>query len=293
MQITNYNKIPLPIYRAISHNWYSGADAEHFCSVTDLIKPEKLFVLEKRHQDELKREASDLIWSLMGSAMHKVLEKSESDCSLNEERLFAKVNGKIISGGIDLFEDGVISDFKFTSVWSYIFASNKKEWEKQLNCYSYLYEQAGFEVKKLQIIAIFRDWSARKAKFEANYPKQVEIIPIRKWSVDHCENFIKERLFKMAMALRLHDDVIKECGQHERWQDDDVYAIMKHGNKRAVKLCTSQEQAESFMSTNTDRDKLYLEVRHGEPKRCENYCPVNNYCHFYQQLHPEMFRQAI
>lgn len=293
MEITNYNDIPKPIVRAIQQNWYSGAGAKHFCSVTDLIKPSKLFVLERRHQDKLTREASDLIWSLMGSAMHKVLEASETGESLNEERLFGNVSGKTISGGVDLYEDGIISDFKFTSVWSYIYASGKKEWEEQLNCYAYLYEQAGFEVKKLQIIAIFRDWSAQKARYEKNYPRQVEVIPIRKWSVDRCENFIKERLFKMAMALRLPDDAIRECSKKERWQDDDVFAVMKHGNKRAVKLCTSQEQAESFMSTNTDRDKLYLEVRHGEPKRCENYCPVNNYCHFYRELHPEMFRQAI
>ncbi len=293
MKNTNYNNIPNPILRAIRQNWYSGANAEHFCSVTDLIKPTKLSVLEKRHQAELTREASDLIWSLMGSAMHKVLEKSETGNSLNEERLFAEVNGKIISGGIDLFEEGVISDFKFTSVWSYIYASGKKEWEEQLNCYAYLYQQAGFDVKKLQIIAIFRDWSARKAKFEKDYPRQIEIIPIRGWSMDRCENFIRERLAKIDLAMRIPDDAIKECSQRERWQDDDVYAVMKQGNKRAVKLCSSKEQAESFMSTNTDRDKLYLKIRTGEPKRCENYCHVNHYCHYYRQLHPEMFRQAI
>ena len=293
MEITNYNNIPVPIVRAIKKNWYSGSEANHFCSVTQLLKPPKLFVLEKRHAGELHVEASDLIWSLMGSAMHRVLEASETGESLNEERLFATVNGKIISGGVDLYENGIISDFKFTSVWSYIFASSKKEWEEQLNCYSYLYEQTGFDVKKLQIIAIFRDWSARKAQFEKNYPRQVEVIPIRKWSVDRCENFIKERLFRMEMALRIPDDAIKECSQKDRWQDDTVYAIMKEGNKRAVKLCTSKEQAESFMSTNTDRDKLYLEVRHGEPKRCESYCAVNHFCHFYRELHPEMFREAI
>ncbi len=293
MKITNYNKIPKPIERAIRQNWYSGANAEHFCSVTDLIKPTKLFVLERRHQDELTREASDLIWSLMGSAMHKVLEASETGESLNEERLFATVSDKTISGGVDLYENGIISDFKFTSVWSYIYASGKKEWEEQLNCYAYLYQQAGFDVKKLQIIAVFRDWSAAKSKYEKNYPRQIEIIPIRGWSMDRCENFIRERLAKIDLAMRLPNDAIKACKQRERWQDDDVYAVMKHGNKRAVKLCTSQEQAEAFMSTNNDRDKLYLKIRTGEPKRCENYCAVNHYCHYYRQLHPEMFRQAI
>jgi len=293
MKITNYNKIPEPIYRAVSKNWYSGAGAEHFCSVTELLKPDKLFVLERRHKNTITQEASELIWSLMGSAMHRVLEASETGDTLNEERLFTEVNGKIISGGIDLYENRVISDFKFTSVWSYIYASSKIEWEQQLNLYSYLYQSAGFEVDKLQIIAIFRDWSASKAKHEKNYPKQIEIIPIRKWSIDQCEHFVKQRLFKLDLALRLPDDAITECSQKDRWQDDTVYAIMKRGNKRATKLCSSEEQAKAFMKTNVDKEKLFLEVRYGIPKRCEDYCSVNHYCHFYRDLHPEMFKEAI
>ena len=293
MNITNYNKIPEPIYRAVSKNWYSGNNTDHFCSVTQLLKPPKLFVLEKRHAKELQVEASDLIWSLMGSAMHRVLEASETGETLNEERLIAEVNGRIISGGVDLYENRVISDFKFTSVWCYIYASNRKEWERQLNIYSYLYQSTGFEVDKLQIIAIFRDWSASKARQEKNYPRQIEIIPIRKWSMDQCEHFIKKRLFKLEMALKSPDDAVRECNQRDRWQADDVYAIMKKDNKKAVKLCKSEEQAQAYMKTNVDKEKLFLEIRSGVPKRCENYCSVSHYCHFYRDLHPEMFKEAI
>ena len=60
MKITNYNKIPEPIYRAVCKNWYSGAGAKHFCSVTELLKPDKLFVLERRHRDQLSVEASEI-----------------------------------------------------------------------------------------------------------------------------------------------------------------------------------------------------------------------------------------
>jgi len=101
MKITNFNNIPLPIFRAILHNWYDGANVDHFVSATELIKPIKIVVLEKRHKNEIIEEASDLVWSLLGSAMHKVLEKSETGNTLNEERLFAEVDGKIISGGVD------------------------------------------------------------------------------------------------------------------------------------------------------------------------------------------------
>ena len=214
MKITNNNKIPEPIYRAICQNWYSGSGADHFCSVTELLKPPKLFVLEKRYKETVEQEASDLIWSLMGSAMHRVLEASETKDTLNEERLYIEINGKTISGGIDLYENSVISDFKFTSVWNYIYSGRKKEWEQQLNLYSYLYQSAGFDVETLQIIAVFRDWSARKSKFEKDYPNQIEIIPIRKWSIDQCENLIGYRFRDpqlLAKALR-HRSIIAETG---------------------------------------------------------------------------------
>jgi len=293
MKITNNNKIPAPIYRAICHNWYTGAGAKHFCSVTELLKPVKLFILERRYKDTVKQEASDLIWSLMGSAMHKVLEASEHETSLNEEMLFCDINGKTISGGVDLYEGGTISDFKFTSVWSYIYGNRRKEWEQQLNLYSYLYQQAGFPVTRLQVIAIFRDWSKLKARIEHDYPKQVMIISIKLWNMSRTEHFIKKRLCQFETALKLPDDAIKECSQQERWQDNDVYTVMKNGNKRATKLCKSQEQAEAYIKSNKDKDKFSINVRKSIPKRCEDYCRVNKYCHFFRELHPEMFKEAI
>jgi len=293
MKVVNNNNIPAPIFRAISKNWYSGAGVKHFCSVTELLKPVKLFVLERRYKDIIEQDASDLIWSLMGSAMHKVLEASENESSLNEERLFCKFNGKIISGGIDLYEQGVISDFKFTSIWSYIYGNRIKEWMQQLNIYAYLFIKAGFEVNKLQVIAIFRDWSKGKSLYEKGYPRQIEIIPIKLWDMSRTEQFIKERLFRLENALKLPDHAINECSLQERWQEPDLYAIMKKGNIRATKLCKSQAQAETYIKSNKDQDKLSITVRKSIPKRCEDYCPVNSYCHFYRELHPEIFREAI
>lgn len=291
MQITNYNHISEPVLRAIKHNWYSGTNAKHFCSVTQLLKPPKQFVLERRYQDQITQEASDLIWSLMGSAMHRVLEAAETSNSLNEERLSVKVNGRTISGGVDLYENEVISDFKFTSVWSYIYPQQRKEWEKQLNLYAYLYQIAGFEVRKLQIIAIFRDWSVSKQRYEKDYPPQIVTIPIRLWNMDYTDQFIRDRLYKLELALKLPDDAIEACSPRERWQKPTVYAIKKQNVKRALKLCQSRQQAEAYIKTNKYRDKLSIETRESIPKRCEDYCSVNHFCHYYRSQHPELFKK--
>jgi hypothetical protein len=118
-----------PLVRAIRQNWYGGYKESRFASITELIKPTKIYVLERRYQDEISQEASDMIWTLMGSALHKVVEASAQDNSLAEERLAVVLNGEKITGGIDLYEDGIITDFKFTSVWNYFHSSRKDEWE--------------------------------------------------------------------------------------------------------------------------------------------------------------------
>ena len=100
----------------------------------------------QKHQYEIERDAVDQIWSLFGTSVHAILERSEDTMfSETEQRLYAEVNGWKFSGAIDRQEidkkDGSVNivDYKVTSVWSVIFG--KVEWERQLNCYAYLCEQ--------------------------------------------------------------------------------------------------------------------------------------------------------
>ena len=287
MKITNENGIPVPIYRAICSNWYSGHNSEHFCSVTALLKGVKQFVLEKRYSNELEEEASDNVWSLLGSAMHAVIERVGGDNSLVEERLQVKINGEIVSGGVDLYENGTITDFKFTSVWSWILVGRISEWEKQLNCYAYLYKKAGFPVNKLEIIAIFRDW--QKSKFKAKkssecYPKQIEVIPLTLWSDDKTEAFMREKISMFQEALDLPDDMITPCSRQERWEDKPQYALVKTGSTRATKLFDTPDEAKAYWSEKFNDDLSYdIQERFKEPKKCAEYCSVNKYCNFYKE----------
>jgi hypothetical protein len=279
--ITNNNRIPDPIYRSIKAGWYSGSNVKQFASVTGLLKPAKIFALEKRHADELTEEASDLIWSLLGSAMHAVMEKSECDNSINEERLFAKFGDKVISGAIDIYENKTVSDYKFTSIWTYIYKSRLKEWSEQLNIYGYLYRQAGFPVEKLQVITIFRDWSKSKAKYEKNYPKQIETINLKVWTDEEVETFIKERIRLFEDALNMPDDDIPPCTPAERWQTRR-FAVVKPGGKRAVKLFDYRASAEEYIEE-SKRPELEIELRESEPIRCTSYCRCNQFCNYYKE----------
>jgi len=284
MKVTNVNGLPEVLVRAISSNWYSGAGVQRFASVTQLIKPTKITVLERRHWQEITRDASDMIWSLMGSAMHKVLEAGGDNNSLSEERVSAMVSDARITGGVDFYEDGVITDFKFIGVWSRTSAERREEWEKQLNMYAYLYRELGFEVRELRVLAIYRDWSKRRAESEANYPCQVEIIPVQLWDNDAARRFIEARVLDIRDALEHPDDLVPECSPGERWQAPDQYAVYKTGGSRALRVFDTEKEAQEYIAGHKDAEGLSLVVRQGYPKRCHDYCPVNGFCHFYRDL---------
>jgi hypothetical protein len=284
MTIENRNQIPDPLVRAIRQNWYAGSGEQRFASITELIKPTKVFILEQRHRQEITQDASDLIWTIMGSALHKVVEASAHENALAEERLGITINGKRITGGIDLYENGVITDFKFTSVWNYIHGSRKEDWEIQLNCYAYLFRRHGFDVSGLQVIAIFRDWQRYKAEQEPGYPKQVEVIKFDLWSDEEVERYLQERIKDISQAMDLPDDFIPECNHQERWQPLAQYAVYKAGGNRALRVFNSYEEADTYLSTHKESEQLRIITRQEQPRRCLNYCPVNRFCHFFREI---------
>ena len=293
MLLTNQNNLPLPIYRAILKNSYSGQSHSSYASVTGLLKGVKQFVLENRYQDYLEEDACERIWALMGSAIHSVLEKSETEDNLAEIRLQACIDDKILTGGVDLYEDGYIYDFKFTSVWSFMNNSRILDWTKQLNMYAYLYNKAGFEVKGLKIIAIYRDWQKyryQNLKEGERYPKQVEEIELPLWDFMDTENFVRERFKLIEEAMELPDDLIAPCTRDERWEEDTLYAVIKRGGSRASKIFTTLNEANEYLNNLKDKDSFLIEHRQSAPKKCQEYCPVAKYCNFAKQM---LLKEAV
>ncbi len=279
MKITNKYGLPEEIAKALSTQWYSGNPKK--VSVTRLIDSPRIFYLMVRHWDEIEEDVSDRVWTMFGSAIHSVLEKTTLDDYFKEERLSLSKNGIEVSGAFDVYGNNTISDYKVTSVWNIIYASSMDKWEKQLNLYAYMLKQNGFEPKQAQIIAILRDWSASKAKTTSGYPRSpIQIIPIKLWDTAKTEAYVDERTRLFADAMNKSDNDLPACTDDERWLTGDKYAVMKKGRKSALKLFDNIDDAERFLTTLDSRH--YLETRKGLPRRCEEYCPVKDFCNQYQ-----------
>ena len=274
MKITNHYGLPTPLVRAVTSHKYDKGGADY--SVTELIKPPRIVALEKLHWNELEEDASDRLWALMGSAGHEVLRRS-SEGGIVEERCVIEVDGKKVSGQLDYaVADEAIIDYKFTSVWA-VKDGVKIEWEQQLNCYKYMAEQYGVNVKELKIIAILRDWNINEAKRNPELPQaQVVVLPARIWPKEAVENWLRRRI---ALHENARSGVLPDCTPEEMWTRPSKFAIKKPGNKRASKLCDSYDEAVKLRAPNQ-----IIEQRPEQRVRCDNYCPVSSVCSQYAEF---------
>jgi hypothetical protein len=282
VRITNNSNLPAPLVAAVSHARRPLPDR---ISVTELIGPPQIRRLQLRHWDEIEEDASDRIWATMGTLMHKLLEShAEIERHISERTLATTVEvdgaGFVLSGTFDLYhEDGILFDYKFVSVWTTM-DGLKDEWVQQLNCYAELLRREGAEVSRLQIVAIYRDWSKGKAN-DPSYPSsQVQTFDVPLWSSERTSAFMSER---MRLHLAAEDGETIECSPEERWERPTKFALMKRGQKRAVKLFDDNQTALSAVQS----AGFYVEKRPGVSVRCASYCRVAAFCPQYARLRSE------
>lgn len=244
-------------------------------SVTELIDSPRIRLLKQRHWDELERPLSQSLKAMTGTWIHALIEAStHGEGAIVEERLSIERQGKRLSGQVDLFEDGVVSDYKSTSVWSVTLPKSDriKKWEQQTNIYAQLEREHGREVRAARIIAVFTDWSANKARQQPDYPRSAAmVIPIKLWTPGQTLDFIDAR-------LRLHIDAegrLPECSAEDRWSDDDSYAVMQNGRKSALRVLPSLAEAERWRAANGGSE---IVKRTGDSRRCSMFCDVAKVC---------------
>lgn len=218
MRLTNKLNLPSPFVRAVEayERKYKKSLFGHI-STTTLIKPPQIRELTKRYYDQIEEDVSGRLFALQGQIIHAILEAASDDTVLTENRVGTTINGVTLTGQYDLIEDQILHDYKYISVWSYIYGAD--EWELQSNVNRYLLYKNGIEIKGLKNILLFRDFTASKAG-KGNYPKTPAItVGIDMWTIEQAESYIKERLKLFDEASRQPDEKLIKCSDQERWYD--------------------------------------------------------------------------
>ena len=281
MQVTNVHNLPEPLVTLARREYYSKGAAQY--SVTEIMSPPKIRRMREKYDDQIVTDVSQMLWSLLGSALHVVMERGETFGWIKEERLFAEVDGVSISGAIDLQEEGeagiTIYDYKFTSAWAVM--QEKEEWIQQLNIYKWLVETVKQrKVVGLKICAMVRDYSKHDLR-EAYPAAPICVVDIPLWDSVKTEMYIRERL-EMHRESKMRADFeedLQNCSNEERWMSETTFAVKREGRKTAIRVFKTIEEATDL----AEKEKGYVETRLGEPRRCTgDFCGVSQWCAQYQ-----------
>ena len=274
MPLTNRHHLPEPILRALENDPYPTGKTGDL-SVTQLIDAPQIRILERHHRHEIQEDAADRIFSLMGQLTHTLLERAAEPEAITETRLFAPIGGWTVSGQIDrIAPDGTLQDYKLTSTAR---LEDPREWTAQLNALAGLAEYHGHRIRRLQIVALLRDWNRHKAKTD-RYPRApVVVIGLKKWAFRERREYLEERVSLHQHADRLFalGRPLPPCTPAERWETPTTYAVRKPGRKTALRVFQSQTAAAELAATVKGG---YLETRPGEARRCAGFCPVADHC---------------
>jgi len=329
-KLTNKLNLPEPIYDAVKADPYKGGG---WISTTTLIDAPRIRVLKKIYKEELTEDASEMLWALLGSAVHGVLERAniknerkrafltvietlkdeaEKRTGLDkvaletlaekifqllpvffpelegryifEIRLSYEYRGKTLTGAFDLYDTwtNTLYDYKMCSVFAYIFPESRKKWAAQTNIYAFMLRNTGKKVDAIKIVAIFRDFSQSKANFgQGDYPKQ-QILTIDIKVVDHerMRAYIHKRMDMHIEAEEGTSEVLPLCNGEERWSTSDEYAVRPEKAVRAVRVFDNEAMAKDFVDKQAHKydKKLFIYLRPGENRRCDNWCPVKDFC---------------
>lgn len=289
MKITNKYNLPEQFVNAVNKD-YMPTPQQY--SVTTILNPIRATLLSRRHNSEIEEDVSDLIYAILGTAFHSLLENSqEGEHELKEEYLKQdleiideELKGYKLSGKADLYnaKENKIIDFKTTSTFKILF-KDFEDYKMQLLMYAWLFDKIGFKTNKGQIIAILRDWQKSKAKFDRTYPQsQVQTVDFefKKEDFEMIENFIKDKFKELKRCEQLKDNELPMCTMEERWNDGNKYAVKKKGNKRAERVFDTKEQAEEYMK---DKEGYEIEERLGTDRRCEEYCSACMFCPYWKE----------
>ena len=312
MKFTNENNIPLPLAVWLLNDEYDYINDKDYISVTGLMRPLRQIILGK--MEGAKNDTMDinsLLAAKVGTALHDSIEKAwnrpldrplmalgyqhmigkilinptPEEAAANpdkalvymEQRRIREFMGFKIGGKFDLVMDGVVNDYKSTSVYSYIYGSRDEEHALQGSLYRWLNPDIIFG-DYIIINYIFTDWQASMAKRDPSYPQSRSIsksIPLL--SLEQTEQYIKNKLTSIIRETGLPQSKVSKCNREELWMGDDkfkYYADPAKTSGRSTKNFTSLLEANTHLR---EKGKGIVITEKATPKRCD-YCPVSEFC---------------
>ena len=311
MVITNNHGVSLTLAVWLINDDYDYNGAEHYISVTALMRPLRQIILPSR-LDQTKREADvvDYASRAMGNSLHDSIEKAwvknyfknltklgfpkdviervlinpkdedlTPDCIpvYIEQRATRQLKGWTIGGKFDMVAEGIVQDNKSTSAWTWVYGGRDADHQLQGSLYKWLNPKKITE-DFIRINYIFTDW-AKSNLANPKYPRhRVASKDIPLLDITESENWMTTKLSLVEKYMEAPEKEIPECTDEELWMTDPEYKYYADPAKtsgRSTKNFDNLVEARAFMATKGG--KGVIKTIPGEPKRC-GYCDAFDAC---------------
>ena len=276
--ITNDYKLPDSLFKALSKERRPPVPKR--ISATDLIDAPLQRVLKMKYLSEISEDASTRLWSLLGQAVHYIVEKQGGEFAEIKKEYQHPSGATLVTIG-DYYKDNILIDWKITSTFSFVLGE-KQAWNKQLHVVKYIYAKHGMKVDEMYVYAILRDWMQSKV-YDEGYPEiPFQQVKIKIWSDEELDTYIDTQVQAHLDAEKLIDtpELIPVCTEEERWTRPTTYAVTKKDAKRATRVLPTQEEAEKYIKDNRLAN-VTIEERQGKNVKCESYCSIASFCPFF------------
>jgi hypothetical protein len=278
-KITNIHDMPDQFVNYAKKRRYSRGRSN--TSITSLIDAPQIDILKHAYEKDIVVDASEMMWSMLGVAVHNLLERQETVGNV-EKRLFHETQGWVVSGQPDISYNGdtvIINDHKTTTAYN-AGMEDHPSWDAQLNGYDWLYRHVRMGGARypavLQISAVIRDWRQIDVDKYDNYPKApMIVIPVKRWTYDEQDDYYEKRItaHQEAMGAWMTTRTPPPCTDEQMWRKDVRYSIWGGTGKRAIKNFDNEKEATAALKVGQ-----WMTEEGGEYTRCDRFCEVREFC---------------
>lgn len=315
-RFANVSEVPLALAVFLATDHYDYSTDPNEISATTLMKPIRQIVLPSRvPPGEGIPNLSDMLASRMGTAIHDGIEKAwmnhgpamkalglpqrviervavnPSDDLLKnfpdlipvylEQRLKRKLGKWTITGKFDFIGEGMVQDFKSTSVYTYQKQTNATKYPLQGSIYRWL-DPKKITRDEMEIHYIFTDWKAMMGRADPSYPSKRHLTQrYQLLGLAETESFLRTKIQQIEAYMDAPEEEIPLCTDEDLWRSEPVFkyykdpASMTTPGKRSTKNCDSRQDAVIFMSEKGGVGVI-KEVP-GQVTACK-YCPAFAAC---------------
>lgn len=310
-KFSNVSEVPLALAVFLASDNYDYNNEENVISATTLLKPLRQIILSARvPQSDHATPLVDMVKNRIGAAIHDAIENAwtkNKDRSLEalgypkrvrdlikvnptpeemtgdtipvymEQRLSKKMGKWTVSGKFDFIGDGMVQDFKSTSVFTYTNQTNGTKYIQQGSIYRWL-DPKKITEDRMQIHYIFTDWRQNMARNDPNYPQKPTVTQsFNLMTYQETEMYIRRKLEMIEKYWDAPEPEIPHCSDEELWRSEPKFKYYGNPNKmlRSTKNFDTASEAYSFMAEKGSVG-VVVEVP-GQVQACK-YCSAYSVC---------------